>query len=95
MLEPDGFSINEHLFERAIDLKRKHVPGGPHKLSADKHRRDGGVAAHAPQCPLHFPASSVVIELVHRRAGPQLIEERLDAVAHAARALGEDHRSLL
>ena len=45
--------------------------------------------------PLHLTAARVLVELVHRRAHPQLGEEARHRVAHRALARREDHRRLL
>ncbi|KAK4777255.1 hypothetical protein SAY86_005943 [Trapa natans] len=95
LLEPYSPCINEHLFQGSIHMEGYHIPGRSHIPPSDEdgwHRR---VAAEPPQGPLHLPAAQVLVKLMDSRTRPELIEERLYAVAHEARALGEDHRCLL
>lgn len=79
----------------ALEVKTHDFIFSPHQLAADEHRRNGRVAAHPQQRLLNFTAPLDLVQLVHRRIDVEVGEKGLDAVAHAARTLAEDHHRLL
>lgn len=83
-LEPYGPRIFEHLLEASIHMERYHILGRSDVPPSDKDGWDRRVAPKPSQGQLHLPAGRLLVELVDRRAGPELVEERLYAVAHAA-----------
>ena len=82
--------------ELAGEVHRHCLVGGADEPAADEEGKDGRRAAEAAgELPLHLTAARVLVELVHRRAHPQLGEEARHRVAHRALARREDHRRLL
>ena len=77
--------------ELAGEVQRHDLVGGADVECGDARR----AAEPAGELPLHLTAARVLVELVHRRAHPQLGEEARHRVAHRALARREDHRRLL
>ncbi|KAI4303202.1 hypothetical protein MLD38_038862 [Melastoma candidum] len=90
-LKPQGAGFPEHLLKGAVEVVSHDGVGRADKLPPDEHSRDRGVATQASKGPLNFLSPGVLVHLVDGWADPELVEEPLHRMAHAAAALAEYH----
>lgn len=72
-------------------MKCHNFIGSTDQLAANEDSRNRGAKAKHRQSLLDLPASSDLVHLVHRRVNPKPTQQPHHSVAHAARALAEDH----
>lgn len=81
--------------EGPTEVEGHDLVGGPHESAADEDRRNraaaaSATAAHPHEGLLDFLAVGIAVDIVDQKTNVELVEEYLNRVAQAARALAED-----
>lgn len=82
--------LPEELYEVATEVEGHDLVGGAHQIAPDEDRRERGGAAHPLERLLDLGALGVGVDVVDAGVNLKLLEQNLDCVAQAARALAED-----
>lgn len=93
-LNPNGFCVNEHLFELALYFKAEDLIRTTHQLSSYEHSWYSRVKPQFQEISFQLVPVWKLVQIVHHWVSPKIAYQRLGRVGHAAITFAEYHHRM-